>query len=188
MKATADHINAEPGSTVQPATNSVTSAGGSRLRLRLSTIFHRAIAGSVLGTGRPLSVGDGSPQPAHDLPVPSNPPVKPRGKRQVVRRVVVHQVDVGAESRPRVEALEEVVTEERVFGHASVERLGERIDVVDPLADEAALVKDVLIDVRDRARVRVDADVAGKDLRERGAARALAGSRRRAAAGRRTLR
>ena len=92
--------------------------------------------------------------------------MQPRGKRQVVQRVVVHDVDVGAEARSGVEAFEQVVAEERVLGHASFQRPGERVDVVDPLADEAALVKDVLIDVGDRARVRVDADMPGKHQRE----------------------
>ena len=81
-----------------------------------------------------------------------------RGKGEVVRRVVVDQLDVGDEPGARVEALEQVVAEQRVLRHAAGERGLERIDVVDPLADVAALVKQVLIDVghgggvRDRRR------------------------------------
>ena len=90
-----------------------------------------------------------------------------RGERQVVRRVVVDEVDVGAQPRARVEALEQVVAEQRVLRHAVRERRLERVDVVDALADVAALVKEVLIDVGHRGRVRIEADVPGEHLRER---------------------
>ena len=56
-RPSSDHAIADPGSTVQPARNNTTSAGASRLRRRLSRIFHRAITGSVLGKGRPLASG-----------------------------------------------------------------------------------------------------------------------------------
>ena len=49
----------DPGRTVQPATNSTTSAGASRLRRRLSRIFQRAIAGRRVGHARAARVGHG---------------------------------------------------------------------------------------------------------------------------------
>ena len=67
----------------------------------------------------------------------------------------------------RERALEQVVAEQRVLGHAAGERRLERVDVVDALADVAALVEEVLIDVGHGGRVRIEADVAGEDLRER---------------------
>ena len=73
----------------------------------------------------------------------------------------------------RVETLEEVVAEQRVLRNPPVERRFEGVDVVDALADVAPFVEQVLIDVRHGGRVRVEADVAGEDLRERRARRAL---------------
>ena len=51
------------------------------------------------------------------------------------------------------------MAEEGVLGHPAGERGLERVDVVDALADVAALVKHVLIEIGHRGRVRVDADV-----------------------------
>ena len=93
--------------------------------------------------------------------------MQPRREGEVVRRIVVDEVDVGAERRSRVRAFEEIVAEERVLRYASGERGFERIDVVDALPDVAALVEEILIDVGHRRRVRIDADMAGEDLRER---------------------
>ena len=96
-----------------------------------------------------------------------------RRERQVVRGIVVHQVDVGAQSGARVQALEEVVAEQRVLGDPPGERRLERVDVVDALADVAALVEQVLVHVGHRGGVRIEADVAREDLCERRAGRAL---------------
>ena len=85
---------------------------------------------------------------------------------QVVVRVVVDDVDVGAQRRARERPLEEVVAEQRVVRHAAGERPLERVDVVDALADVAALVEQILVDVGHRGRVRIDADVAREDPRE----------------------
>ena len=90
----------------------------------------------------------------------------PGGEAQIVERVVVDDVDVGAERRARERPLEEVVAEQRVVRHAPGERSLEGVDVVDALADVAALVEEILVDVGDGGRVRVDADVAGKNPRE----------------------
>jgi hypothetical protein len=46
--AIAVHRSGDPGSTDQPATNSAIWAGGTRLRRRLSRIFHREIIGRRL--------------------------------------------------------------------------------------------------------------------------------------------
>ena len=92
---------------------------------------------------------------------------------EVIRREIVDELDVGAQAGPRVEPLEEIVAEERLFRHAIRERVVKRVDVVDALADVAAFVEQVLIHVGDRRGVRIDADVAGEHLRERRSARAL---------------
>ena len=80
--------------------------------------------------------------------------------------IIVHDLDVRDERGPGVEALEEVVREERVLGDAALQRGRERVDVVEPFPREDALAEEVLVRVRDRRRVRVDAGVAREDARE----------------------
>ena len=82
------------------------------------------------------------------------------------RGVVVDDLDVGDERRARVEPLEEVVRQERVLGHAPLERGHERVHVVEPLAGEDPLAEEVLVGVGDRGRVGVDAGVPGVEPRE----------------------
>ena len=125
------------------------------------------MTGSVLRTGRRCASGTVRQSQRSDLPVAARPAVLARRERQVVRRVVVDQMDVGAQSGARVRPFEQVVAQERVLGHAVLQRRLEGVDVVDALADVAAFVKEILVDVRDRRRVRIDADVPGEHLRER---------------------
>ena len=112
-----------------------------------------------IGDGPAGGVRNGAPQPARDLPVPAHPPVLPRGIGEVVAGIVVHQVRIGDEAGARIEAFEEIMTQQRVFRHAPGERRLERVHVVDALADVAALVKHVLIEVGHGRRVGIDADV-----------------------------
>ena len=100
----------------------------------------------------------------------------PSGCDQVVRRELVEQLDVGHQAGACEHALEQVVAEQRVVGDPVVQRGGERVDVVDPLAGEAALLEEVLVDVRDGGRIRVDAGGPGEgSLEDRGV---LAGRQR----------
>ena len=82
------------------------------------------------------------------------------------RRIVVHDLDVGHERRARVESLEQIVRQQRVLRHAPLERRRERIDVVQSLAGEDAFAEQILVDVGDGGRVRIDAGVAGVGARE----------------------
>jgi hypothetical protein len=91
------------------------------------------------------------------LPVAARPAVRPRGGDVVARGVLLDDLDVGHEARPREHALEQVVAQQYVLGHASIERGRERVDVVDALADVGAFTAQVLVDVGHRCRVRVDA-------------------------------
>ena len=75
-------------------------------------------------------------------------------------------MDVADQAGSRVAAFEQVVAEDLVFGEALLHRDGEGIDVVDPFADERAFVEHVLIDVGDRARVRVNSRLTGAELYE----------------------
>ena len=113
------------------------------------------------GTGR-----DERKQPPEDLPVAAHPAMLAARVREDARRVVVDDLDVGDESRARVEPLEEVVGQERVLGHAAVERGHEGVHVVEPLAGEDAFGEEVLVRVGDRGGVGVDARVPGVEPRE----------------------
>ena len=146
-------------------------AGGDRLRRRLSRIFQRAMS------GRRLRVDAGArrherKQPPQDLPVAAHPAVLPPRVREHARGIVVHDLDVADQRRPRVEAFEQVVRQQRVLGHAAVERRRERVDVVQALAGEDALAEQVLVDVGDGRGVRIDAGVAGVDPGEERSGRA----------------
>jgi hypothetical protein len=81
--------------------------------------------------------------------------------REDARRIVIDDLDVGDEGRTGIEALEEVVRQQGILRHAPVERRRERVDVVEPLAGKDAFVEEILVDVRDRRRVRVHAGMAG---------------------------
>ena len=74
------------------------------------------------------------------------------------------------------------------FSGKSPQRLLEGVHVVDALADERAFAEQILVNVRDDARVRIDARVAGEQAHEPATAGRSAGSRRRAAAGCRSRR
>ena len=52
----------------------------------------------------------------------------------VVRRELLEELDVGDESRPRKDPLEQVVAEERILGDATLQRPGKCLDVIDALA------------------------------------------------------
>ena len=101
------------------------------------------------------------------MPVATHPAVLAPRVGQHARGEVVHQLDVGDERAARVQALEQIVREKRVLRHATLERGGEGVDVVESLTREAPLAEQVLIRVRDRGRVGVDAGVPGIGARER---------------------
>ena len=56
--------------------------------------------------------------------------------------------------------------EERVLGHASLERRAERVDVVQAFTGEGAFTKEILIGIRYGGRVRIDAGVSRVHARE----------------------
>ena len=65
-----------------------------------------------------------------------------------------------------MESLEEVMRQQRVLRDRALERRGERIHVVEPFAREDSFVEEVLIRVRHRRRVGVDARVPRIEPRE----------------------
>ena len=78
----------------------------------------------------------------------------------VARRMFFVQRHIAQQGRTAIGAFDQVVAENRVLGKVAAALL-EGIDVVDPLADERAFAEQILIDVRDDARVRIDARIAG---------------------------
>ena len=157
-----------PGSTVQPRTRSSTVAGATRARRRLSRIFQRAMRDSRLRCQAGAGL-DEREQPAEDLPVAAGPAVLAAGVGQHAGGVVVHHLHVGDQAGAGVEPLEEIVGEEHVVRDPPVERRHEGVHVVEPLAGEAPLAEEVLVDVGHGGGVGVDAGVAGVEAREAGA-------------------
>ena len=88
------------------------------------------------------------------------------GVRQDIGGVVVHHFHVGDQRSPGKQSLEEVMREQRVVGHTTFERRHKRIDVVESFSGEQPLVKEILIDVGHRRRVRIHSGVSGVGARE----------------------
>ena len=90
--------------------------------------------------------------------------------------ILLDDLDVGDQSGPREDALEQIVAEERVLRNAPRERRLEDVDVVDALAGVGALAEEILVDVGDGERVRIHARRAREDALEE---RSLAAHRQR---------
>ncbi len=86
--------------------------------------------------------------------------------REDIGGVVVDHFDIGDQRGTRIQALEEIVRQQRVLGHPPADRRLEGVDVVQALAGEEAGAEQVLIGIRDRRRVGIDAGVAGVDPRK----------------------
>ena len=147
----------EPGRTVQPSTNSTISAGGTRLRRRLSKSFQRSSVGSgFVPQGRRASGSAMAAEPRQQLPVAADPAVLAAGVGVVAGGEVVEKLGVGQQAAAGEVALDQVVAEDRVLGER-VPRGGlEGVEVVDPLARERADPEQVHVGVAGRRRVRVD--------------------------------
>jgi len=85
---------------------------------------------------------------------------------QHTRRILIDHFDVGDKPRARIEALKQIVREQRVLGHAAFEGCGEGVHVIQALAGEDALAEEVLVHVRHRRGVRVHARVTGVGARK----------------------
>ena len=85
----------------------------------------------------------------------------------VVRREPLEELDVGDQSRPAQDSLEQVVTEERFSGPAFQDP-GKCLDVIDALAGVRAASKEILVDIGGRRCIGIDARRAGGEpLEER---------------------
>ena len=146
----------EPGRIVQPKASITRSAGGTRLRRRLSRSFQRSRTGSglrVLASGRRHT----SAQPGQELPVAPDPAMLSAGIGVVPGGKVVEELRVAEQPAAGVVALDQVVAENVIFGKCFARGRLEGIDLVDSLAGEAAQPKEIHIGIGRGARVRVDA-------------------------------
>ncbi|HEU5294570.1 MAG TPA: hypothetical protein VFU71_07265, partial [Burkholderiaceae bacterium] len=89
----------------------------------------------------------------------------------VSRRRFLNQLDVADQGAASVGAFEKVVAEHAVLRQTPAEHMLERIHIVDALSDERSLAEQILVDVADGARVRVDAGIAAEEPAEARAAR-----------------
>src|SRR3569623_369885 len=110
--------------------------------------------------------GHARQQPRRDLPVAAYPTVAPTHHDGVSRRMVLDEIDIIHQRRPRITAFQEVVAQNEIFGHAPVHRLTKGVDVVNALADEAAFAEQILVDVRHFARIGIDNHFAREQSRK----------------------
>ena len=152
------------GNTVHPSSRRIVSAGGTRLRRRLSRSFHCESTDS--GFGRRRGPGPGTcDKPPRELPVAANPAMPAAHVCGVGRWIFLVQLDVAQEPRTRVATFDQVVAQDPVVGKAAVQCAFECVDIVDALADERAFAERVLVDVGHGARIRIDPRVAAMQAR-----------------------
>ncbi len=75
-----------------------------------------------------------------------------------------NQVDIGHQRRTGITAFQQVVTENEVLRKAAIDGLAKRIHIVDAFADERSFTENILVDIRDFARVGIDARLAREQL------------------------
>ncbi|MNS55652.1 hypothetical protein D3C72_884900 [compost metagenome] len=110
-----------------------------------------------------MASGMASEDPAEELPVAARPAVLPLGGHVMARGKLLHDLDIRRQARPREHAFEQVVTEHGVIGDAAGQCGLEGVDVIDALADVRTFVEQVLIDIRSRGGIGIDAAWRGKD-------------------------
>ena len=83
-----------------------------------------------------LEAGNARQQPAGNLPIPANPAVPTAHVREVAGWIFLVQQYIAQQPRPCIASLHKVMAEDPVLGKAPLEGPLERIDIIDPLADE----------------------------------------------------
>jgi hypothetical protein len=111
--------------------------------------------------------------PGQELPVAAYPAMLTFGGNIVTAREILNDLDVGGEPGAGEDALEEIVAEKRVLGHTPSERRLEGVDIIDALAGVRSLAEKVLIDIRDRRRIGVQAGRTREDPLKEGAVAAV---------------
>ena len=102
-------------------------------------------------------------QPVNDLPVAANPTVLPIPPRDVTARKDIQQLDVRRQPHADITAFQQIVTQQvrrwKSFGQEAMKRL----EFVDAFAVITAFSDQVLINIGDGVRVRIDPPRIGKD-------------------------
>ena len=80
--------------------------------------------------------------------------------RAEVGWVIVDNLDFGDQTGARVGSFNQIVAENRVRGKSAAQNLAKHIDFVNSLAGENALCKQILINVRNRVGINVQAGLA----------------------------
>src|SRR6266446_10582473 len=113
-----------------------------------------------------IGIADAAPEPTGDLPIAAGPAMLAHSIGVIVSRIVVQKLDIADQGRARKDRFKQIVTEQRVFRNASVQRFFERVDIVQTLARIDSLAEEILIDIRRGGGIRINAGVAREDARE----------------------
>src|SRR5688572_4554291 len=92
----------------------------------------------------------------------------PEGRELVVRRKIFEELDVGNQAGARKESLKQIVAEQGVLRYLAREGGFERVYIVNSLACVGSLCEKILVDVRNRSRIRVNAAGSSEDHVENG--------------------
>ena len=152
------------GATSQPPSNSSNRAGGTRLRRRLSKIFHQPSAVERVGQTLLARPEHARQEPTGNLPVAPDPAMAAAHFGGETRGVVLLQFHVRDQRRAGITAFHQIVTQDEVFREAAGRGLPERVHIVDAFADVGPLGKQILIHVGHLARVGIDPRFAGTEL------------------------
>src|SRR5437879_3113994 len=100
---------------------------------------------------------DAGENPGNQLPVATRPAMLARRGDVIARGKLLDNFNIRGECLPREDSLEKVVTQKRVVGNAPLQGRLENVDVVNALAAVRSFSKQILVDVGDRKRIRIDA-------------------------------
>ena len=119
------------------------------------------------GVGRTAAIGSGhtGQQPAQQLPVAAHPAITSAGIGLIGGRILFIQQHVGQQGRAQVAAFQQVMAENPVFRKALTQRALEGVDIVNTLADEGTFGEQVLVHIRDRTGIGVDAGLGAAQAR-----------------------
>nr|GFC86757.1 hypothetical protein [Tanacetum cinerariifolium] len=84
--------------------------------------------------------------------------------RAIARGVLLVHLHIAQQTGARIATFDQIVAEDLVVRQATFQRAGKSIHLVDALADERALLEQVLIDVRDRSGIGIDTGIAAEQL------------------------
>src|SRR5476649_2125092 len=113
----------------------------------------------------PISSRHTRQHPRGQLPVAAYPAMASRDVRAVTRGKLLVQLHVAEQACPCVTTFQKVVAEDPVLRQTPRECMLECIDVVDAFADKRSFAEQILVDVGNNSRIRVDARLAAEKSR-----------------------